>query len=110
MALLVFGAYQHYSKETQVLLLSAVMDVERKAPGVELKENLADHTQQASKELDTVHNDEALKVLATYGGDVEWTDAEEKRLLRKLDWKLMPVLCATYGLQYYDKAMLPQAV
>lgn len=60
--------------------------------------------------VDTVHNDEAMKVLAAYGGDEEWTAAEEKTLTRKLDWKLLPVLCLTYMLQYYDKAMLSQAV
>ncbi|QPC60690.1 hypothetical protein HYE67_002921 [Fusarium culmorum] len=60
-------------------------------------------------EVDTVHQDEAMKVLEAYGGDEAWTDAEEKKLRRKIDWSLMPVLCATYGLQYYDKAMLSQA-
>ncbi|KAF4462103.1 Cutinase transcription factor 1 beta [Fusarium albosuccineum] len=59
--------------------------------------------------VDTVHKDEALRVLQAYGGDETWTDAEEKKLRRKIDWRLMPVLCATYGLQYYDKAMLGQA-
>ncbi|KAJ5116537.1 hypothetical protein N7456_000885 [Penicillium angulare] len=59
--------------------------------------------------LDTVHNDEAIKVLANYTGDETWTDEEEKRLLRRIDWKLMPILCITYGLQYYDKAMYSQA-
>ncbi|KAK4495068.1 hypothetical protein PRZ48_013395 [Zasmidium cellare] len=46
-------------------------------------------------------NDEAVKVLDNYTGDQSWTDEEEKRL--------MPLLCITYGLQYYDKAMLSQA-
>ncbi|PGH10921.1 hypothetical protein AJ79_05166 [Helicocarpus griseus UAMH5409] len=59
--------------------------------------------------VDTVHNDEALKVLAKYAGDQSWTDDEEKRLLRRIDLKLLPLLCLTYGLQYYDKAMLSQA-
>lgn len=62
------------------------------------------------EEVDTKHQDEALRVLAAYEGDPEWTEEEEKKLRRRLDWKLMPVLCATYGLQYYDKAMLSQAV
>ncbi|KAJ5568085.1 hypothetical protein N7450_010571 [Penicillium hetheringtonii] len=56
--------------------------------------------------VDTVHNDEAIKVLANYTGDEVWTDEEERKLLRRIDWKLMPILCVTYGLQYYDKAML----
>ncbi|KAF4947757.1 hypothetical protein FGADI_10151 [Fusarium gaditjirri] len=69
----------------------------------------ADMTPKQGVEVDTVHQDEAMKVLGAYGGDEAWTEAEEKKLRRKIDWKLMPVLCATYGLQYYDKAMLSQA-
>lgn len=59
---------------------------------------------------DTVHFDEALKVLQGYDGDHEYTDQEEKQVRRIIDWRLMPVLCMTYCLQYYDKAMLSQAV
>lgn len=66
--------------------------------------------EEPTHKVDLVHNDEALKVLEAYHGDEEWSDEEEKRLRRRLDWKLMPVLCITYGLQYYDKAMLSQAV
>ncbi|KAL1891709.1 hypothetical protein Sste5346_007458 [Sporothrix stenoceras] len=61
------------------------------------------------KVIDTVHKDEAMKVLANYHGDETWTEEEEKKLRRKVDWRLMPVLCFTYLLQYYDKAMLSQA-
>lgn len=60
--------------------------------------------------IDTLHNDEAVKVLAAYGGDQEWSQQEEKKLVRKIDRRLLTILCATYGLQYYDKAMLSQAV
>lgn len=59
--------------------------------------------------IDTVHNDEAVRVLATYAGDETWTPAEEKRVVRKIDRRLLPLLVLTYGLQYYDKAMLSQA-
>lgn len=65
---------------------------------------------EKSATLDTVHNDEAIKVLANYTGDEVWTEEEEKQVLRRIDWKLMPILCVTYGLQYYDKAMFSQAV
>lgn len=34
---------------------------------------------------------------------------EEKRLVRKVDWILMPILTVTLGLQYYDKAVLGSA-
>ncbi|KAF2003554.1 MFS transporter [Amniculicola lignicola CBS 123094] len=59
--------------------------------------------------VDTVHQDEALKVLARWAGDEIWTPEEEKKLVRKIDRKLISILCVTYGLQYYDKAMLSQA-
>jgi len=64
---------------------------------------------QKSTTIDTVHNDEALKVLAHYAGIETWDPIEEKRLIRKIDRRLVSILCVTYGLQYYDKAMLSQA-
>lgn len=63
-----------------------------------------------TRSIDTVHNDEAVKVLEAYSGDHSWSDEEERKLRRKIDWRLMPILCMTYGLVYYDKAMLSQAV
>lgn len=48
--------------------------------------------------IDTIHNDEALKVLANYAGDEEWTELEEKKLVRKIDRRLLSILCLTYGL------------
>ncbi|KAF3005952.1 hypothetical protein E8E13_010158 [Curvularia kusanoi] len=62
-----------------------------------------------AKTIDTIHNDEALRVLAQYAGDASWTPEEEKKLVRRLDRKLISLLVITYGLQYYDKAMLSQA-
>jgi hypothetical protein len=57
-----------------------------------------------------VEEDEAHTVLAQSAGYESWTPEEEKRLVRRLDKKLIPQLVITYGLQYYDKAMLSQAV
>lgn len=87
-------------------------DIEKHIPlkHTEKTSQVKDEETQHTKMIETVHNDEAVKVLATYRGANTWEDAEEKRLRRKLDWKLMPILCLTYGLQYYDKAMLSQAV
>ncbi|KAH8696466.1 MFS transporter [Talaromyces proteolyticus] len=64
---------------------------------------------QKTVTVDTVHGDEATTVLANYHGDPTWDDDEEKRVKRKIDYRLLPILCATYGLQYYDKTMLSQA-
>jgi hypothetical protein len=74
------------------------------------EKNDAPETLEKSVTIDTLHNDEAVKVLATYAGDQEWTPEEEKKLVRRIDKRLTSILCATYGLQYYDKAMLSQAV
>lgn len=41
------------------------------------------------------HDDEAANVLSTYDGPSSWTGEEERKLLRKIDWRLMPVLCIT---------------
>jgi hypothetical protein len=65
--------------------------------------------QEAEADVD-IQRDKGAEVLDTYDGDREWTKEEENRLRRKIDFKLMPILCFTYGLQYYDKAMLGQAV
>lgn len=44
------------------------------------------------KRIDTVHGDEAIKVLAAYEGEQTWTKEEEKELRTKIDFKLLPVL------------------
>lgn len=60
--------------------------------------------------VDAVEADEGSKVLATYMGDREWTPEEEKKLVRNIDARLLTLLTLSYGLQYYDKALLGQAV
>lgn len=61
--------------------------------------------------VDTIHGDEALKIMAAgHGGNDIWEAQEEKKLVRKIDHRLMPNLCITYGIQYADKATLAQAV
>jgi hypothetical protein len=62
------------------------------------------------KKIDTIHGDEAIKVLAAYEGEQTWTEEEEKKLRIKIDLKLLPVLCITYALLYTDKVLLGQAV
>jgi hypothetical protein len=66
--------------------------------------------EDAKNEVETIHNDEAVKVIVKYDGDLHWSEQEEKTLVRTIDRRLMPILILTYGLQYYDKAMLSQAV
>ncbi|RFU29208.1 hypothetical protein B7463_g7128, partial [Scytalidium lignicola] len=54
--------------------------------------------------------DEAMKAFIGHDGEViELTPEVEKRLLRKIDWNLMPMLCVVYGLNYLDKTTLSYA-
>jgi hypothetical protein len=80
------------------------IDIEKESKAIQLEDLKKTIT------VDTLHNDEALKVLANYQGEETWTAEEEKKLTRKIDRRLLSILCITYGLQYYDKAMLSQAV
>lgn len=72
----------------------------------------AEQIEELHKEtsIETLHNDEAVKVLAAYEGDLLWTEEEEKSLVKKIDRRLLSIIVTTYGMQYYDKAMLGQAV
>lgn len=70
------------------------------------EERIRSHSPEAEKlEVDTVRNDEALKIITAYGGLPTWEPLEEKKLRRKIDKRLLPILCITYALQYYDKGM-----
>ncbi|KAF2173980.1 hypothetical protein M409DRAFT_62172 [Zasmidium cellare ATCC 36951] len=54
--------------------------------------------------------DEALKAFQGHEGEVITIDeATNKRLLRRIDWNLMPVMCIVYGLNYLDKTTLSYA-
>ncbi|CAK7202171.1 Allantoate permease [Sporothrix eucalyptigena] len=71
------------------------------------------HIQQVTKY--TSNDDEALKAFAKLGGgepiDVtqELDAATNARLLRTIDWHLMPILCLVFGLNYLDKTSLSYA-
>lgn len=81
----------------------------RVPPEVQKNEQPAYHELDKSITIDTIHNDEGLRVLANYHGDIQWTSEEEKRLAKKIDRRLLSIVVTTYGLQYNDKAMLGQA-
>lgn len=37
-------------------------------------------------------------------------EAESRRVLRKIDWHLMPIMCVVYGLQFVSRAVRGDAV
>src|SRR6267378_7678599 len=49
--------------------------------------------------------DEAMKAFAGLEGQVITIDAEtNRRLLRIIDWHMMPLMCCVYGLNFLDSA------
>lgn len=61
------------------------------------------------KHADKNDADEAYKVFAAQGEVIVLTPEEERRLLKKIDWNLMPLLCIVYGLNYLDKTTVSYA-
>lgn len=49
------------------------------------------------------------QVSAQAGEVLETTLEEERKVLRRIDWRLMPILCCLYGLQFADKLSLGYA-
>jgi hypothetical protein len=68
-------------------------NIDGEKPTVQPWENLVQS--ETVDKIDTLHNDEALKVIAEEHGSNEWDSAEEKRLVRKIDRCLLPLLCLT---------------
>jgi hypothetical protein len=50
-----------------------------------------------------VENVDSALVFLNNAGDVAFTEDEERRLVRKVDWMLLPLLAAVYMLQFVDK-------
>lgn len=52
------------------------------------------------------HVDEAMKAFAdTDGEPLVITEETNKRLLKKIDWHLIPIMCIIYGLNYLDSTL-----
>ncbi|KAL5523135.1 hypothetical protein ACEPAF_1402 [Sanghuangporus sanghuang] len=62
-------------------------------------------------DLELVHGDfkrmdVGLKLVTGHSKEPEVTPDESKRLRRKIDWNLLPLLCAIYMVQFVDKGTL----
>jgi len=45
-----------------------------------------------------------------HGVSLEIDEATNRRLLRTIDWHLLPVMCIVYGLNYLDKTTISVSV
>lgn len=76
-------------------MVSEKEDIEKSSSATHVTADHVELNSLKTPSVDTRHNDEAVRVLAQEHGDDAWSSEEEKRLLRKLDWKLLPLLCFT---------------
>ncbi|PLN80254.1 putative MFS allantoate transporter [Aspergillus taichungensis] len=54
--------------------------------------------------------DEAMQAIQDLQGEaIELDEATNKRLLRRIDWHMMPIMCVVYGMNYLDKTTLSYA-
>lgn len=54
--------------------------------------------------------DEAMKAFMGHEGQViELDEATNKRILRRIDWNMMPIMCVVYGLNFLDKTAISYA-
>lgn len=90
-----------------------VVSNEKVQPAKAAYDNMSDAEKAEIHELKLKHADrndadEALKIFEE-GEVITMTPEEEKKLLRKIDLHLMPLLCLVYGLNYLDKTTLSYA-
>jgi hypothetical protein len=60
-----------------------------------------------SVSINSSQADDALKYLNTVGSadNFSFTAMDEKQVLRKIDWMLLPLMAAMYNIQYLDKTI-----
>lgn len=74
-----------------------------KAGAIELEyATIANGSSEEKMEQSAPSGDEALKVLHT---NIEYTEAEEKAVQRKIDWRLIPIMLTVNSLQLIDKGV-----
>ena len=78
-------------------------------PKVEQLNTIDNHVEDA-KGYDTRRVDEALAFLTDSHNVGEVHEVDEKKLMRRVDWMLMPLMFACYYLQYSDKTLCMSGV
>jgi sugar phosphate permease len=74
---------------------------------IEEKAQLPQTTEKTA--IDAPEVDEALNFLRQEGETYTFTAEDEKKLVRKIDWMIMPLMWSCYFLQYLDKTLINYA-
>lgn len=69
----------------------------------------AQRVELANNDQNATSNDKAGQLLTSAGHTVVVTAEDNKRVLRKIDSRILPVLLVVYCLQYLDKGSLSYA-
>ncbi|KAK1962674.1 major facilitator superfamily transporter [Colletotrichum sublineola] len=79
---------------------------EKRSPSVDRGEHNINQVDSMLQDEKPVAQDEENR---DWTGSAKKTDPEEIRLVRKLDWRIMPTLCVMYFLNYVDRNAIAQA-
>lgn len=80
-----------------------------KEKDIETSASPAESDIQAGEVKDVKNADVALSFLRHEGNVAEMTAEDERKLIRKIDWMVMPLMWACYCLQYLDKTLINYA-
>ncbi|KAJ0308808.1 hypothetical protein COL516b_003362 [Colletotrichum fioriniae] len=79
---------------------------EKRSPSVEREEHAIHTVDSVIMDEKPIPKDEENR---DWTGSAKKTDPEEIKLVRKLDWRIMPTLCIMYFLNYVDRNAIAQA-
>ena len=84
------------AEEEKAIGTSSAVDVEMHGKHVDPR--LEKHAHDA---------DEAMKALEELHGEaIELDEATNRRLLKTIDWHMMPIMCCIYGMNFLDSTFL----
>lgn len=87
-----------------------MMDSHQKTDIEKARDNSDDQPETLVGEIKDVSNaDAALDFLQQHGDVREMTSEDERRLKRKIDWRIVPLMFGCYILQYLDKTLINYA-
>ncbi|KAL2816879.1 major facilitator superfamily domain-containing protein [Aspergillus granulosus] len=63
----------------------------------------------SDKDANAYHLEEAEQQTAPATSTQDWSDAEERALVRRIDWHVLPVLCVVFALSLLDRTNISSA-
>ena len=100
----ILSSHESYNWKVNIILKAVVMsNIDEKQIQVEEFKDGIIHAGDQTKSAGDV--DVALRFLKGEASEGEASLADEKKLLRKIDWMIVPIMWLIYNLQYLDKTL-----